>query len=61
MNVFYKNYKKTEGDAGKVNLWGKAKKLLDDQVGYLEKHSNSNWTAKPPMPDTGITRNIPVT
>ncbi len=46
MNVFYKNYKKTEGDAGKVNLWGKAKKLLDDQVGYLEKHSNSNLDSK---------------
>lgn len=46
MNVFYKNYKKTEGDAGKVNLWGKAKKLLDDQVGYLEKRSNANLDSK---------------
>lgn len=46
MNVFYKDYKKTEGDAGKVNLWDKAKKLLDDQVGYLEKRSNSNLDSK---------------
>lgn len=46
MNVFYKDYKKTEGDAGKVNLWDKVKKLLDDQVGYLEKRSNSNLDSK---------------
>lgn len=46
MNVFYKDYKKTEGDAGKANLWDKAKKLLDDQVGYLEKRSNSNLDSK---------------
>lgn len=46
MNVFYKDYKKTEGDAGKVNLWDKAKELLDNQVGYLEKRSNANLDSK---------------
>lgn len=30
----------------KVNLWDKTKKLLDDQVGYLEKRSNSNLDSK---------------
>ena len=45
MNVFYKNYK-TEGDTDKVNLWDKTKKLLDNQVGYLEKRSNANLDSK---------------
>lgn len=30
----------------KVNLWDKTKKLLDDQVGYLEKRSNANLDSK---------------
>lgn len=30
----------------KVNLWSKTKELLDNQVGYLEKRSNSNLDSK---------------
>lgn len=33
-------------EEAKVNLWDKTKKLLDDQVGYLEKRSNANLDSK---------------
>ena len=33
-------------EEAKVNLWDKTKKLLDGQVGYLEKRSNANLDSK---------------
>lgn len=44
-NVFYKDYSdnKEEADMG---AWEKTKGLLDAQVGYLEKRSNSNLDSK---------------
>ncbi len=33
-------------EEAKVSLWDKTKKLLDDQVGYLEKRSNANLDSK---------------
>ena len=33
-------------EEAKVNLWDKTKKLLNDQVGYLEKRSNANLDSK---------------
>ena len=44
-NVFYKDYSdnKEEADMGS---WEKTKGLLDTQVGYLEKRSNSNLDSK---------------
>ena len=33
-------------EEGKMNLWDKTKKLLDNQVGYLEKRSNANLDSK---------------
>ena len=33
-------------EEAKVNLWDKTKKLLDDQVGYMEKRSNANLDSK---------------
>lgn len=33
-------------EEGKMNLWDKTKKLLDNQVGYLEKCSNANLDSK---------------
>ena len=44
-NVFYKDYKDEEEDEP-MGLWEKTKKLLDEQVGYLEKRSNSNLDSK---------------
>lgn len=44
-DVFYKDYKDEEEDES-MGLWEKTKKLLDEQVGYLEKRSNSNLDSK---------------
>ena len=44
-NVFYKDYKDEEEDEP-MGLWEKTKKQLDEQVGYLEKRSNSNLDSK---------------
>ena len=44
-NVFYKDYKDEEEDEP-MGLWEKTKKLLDEQVGYLEKRSNSQLDSK---------------
>lgn len=44
-NVFYKDYKDEEEDEP-MGLWEKTKQLLDAQVGYLEKRSNSNLDSK---------------
>ena len=46
-NVFYKDYADSEDKEEKpVGTWTKTKQLLDDQVGYLEKASNSNLDSK---------------
>lgn len=46
-NVFYKDYSENEDKEDEtVGTWPKTKKLLDDQVGYLEKASNSNLDSK---------------
>ena len=44
-NVFYKDYTDKEEDEH-MGLWEKTKQLLDDQVGYLEKRSNSQLDSK---------------
>ena len=43
-DVFYKDYSEKEDET--MGLWGKTKGLLDAQVGYLEKRSNSNLDSK---------------
>lgn len=43
-NVFYKDY--TENEVENVDNWTKTKKLLDEQVGYLEKRSAYNLDSK---------------
>lgn len=43
-NVFYKDYSDKEDET--VSAWQKTKNLLDEQVGYLEKASNSNLDSK---------------
>ena len=46
-NVFYKDYADSEDKEEKpVGTWTKTKQLLDDQVGYLEKASNSYLDSK---------------
>ena len=46
-NVFYEDYADSEDKEEKpVGTWTKTKQLLDDQVGYLEKASNSNLDSK---------------
>lgn len=46
-NVFYKDYTDSKDKEEKpVGTWAKTKQLLDDQVGYLEKASNSNLDSK---------------
>lgn len=46
-NVFYKDYTDSKGKEEKpVGTWTKTKQLLDDQVGYLEKASNSYLDSK---------------
>ena len=44
-DVFYKDYADKE-EEDTVGTWDKTKKLLDEQVGYLEKSSNSNLDSK---------------
>ena len=44
-DVFYKDYKDEEEDES-MGLWEKTKQLLDAQVGYLEKRSNSQLDIK---------------
>ncbi len=44
-DVFYKDYADKEEEYT-VGTWDKTKKLLDEQVGYLEKSSNSNLDSK---------------
>ena len=43
-DVFYKDYSEKEDEP--MGLWEKTKQLLDAQVGYLEKRSNSNLDSK---------------
>ena len=43
-DVFYKDYSEKEDEP--MGLWEKTKKLLDEQVGYLEKRSSSNLDSK---------------
>ena len=43
-DVFYKDYSEKEDET--MGLWGKTKGLLDAQVGYLEKRSNSQLDSK---------------
>lgn len=43
-DVFYKDYLDKEDET--VSAWQKTKNLLDEQVGYLEKASNSNLDSK---------------
>ena len=43
-DVFYKDY--TEKEDEPMGLWEKTKQLLDAQVGYLEKRSNSQLDSK---------------
>ena len=43
-DVFYKDYSEKEDEP--MGLWKKTKQLLDAQVGYLEKRSNSNLDSK---------------
>ena len=43
-DVFYKDYADKEDEP--MGLWEKTKQLLDAQVGYLEKRSNSNLDSK---------------
>lgn len=43
-DVFYKDYSDKEDEA--VSAWQRTKNLLDEQVGYLEKASNSNLDSK---------------
>lgn len=46
-DVFYKDYSDTEKEEGTtMGLWKKTRDLLSDQVGYLEKASNSNLDSK---------------
>ena len=46
-NVFYKEYAdETEKEEEEVSKWEQTKNLLDSQVGYLEKASNSNLDSK---------------
>lgn len=44
-DVFYKDYTDKEEDEH-MGLWERTKQLLDAQVGYLEKRSNSNLDSK---------------
>ena len=46
-------------EEAKVNLWDKTKKLLDDQVGYLENAAMQIWTVRPEMQDMATTQSIP--
>lgn len=43
-DVFYKDYSGKEDET--VSTWQKTKNLLDEQVGYLEKRSNSDLDSK---------------
>lgn len=53
-NVFYKDYSKENNNSNSTdkeenvmaNLWTKTNNLLKEQVGYLEKRSNSNLDSK---------------
>lgn len=46
-DVFYKDYSDAEKEEGTtMGLWKKTRDLLSDQVGYLEKASNSNLDSK---------------